>query len=217
MNIGITCKGCEGRLDGTQKHLSEHGINVTWMRGINGKVAGIKTAYPYDVDDPSGEYHIPSGHASLVINHWFAWQYANTFSKGSYHLFFEDDCRVVPGFNEYLDARMSELNALDPDWDFCYVGHLEGSTNPSEKGKCYNLPQGSIASCHSDPYGTHCYAVRPKALGILLDKCERIYANIDIAIWREAIPHLRHYAFIPPLANQQQDSEIYRNTLSESA
>lgn len=215
MNIGITCRGCEERLNGTKKHLAEHGVNVNWMRGINGKISGVRTSFPH-ADDGSN-YHIPGGHTSLVINHWFAWQYANTFLDEEYHLFFEDDCRVVDGFNEYLTARINDLNQIDPDWDFCYVGHLAGSTDPNEKNKCFSWQNGSIAKCSSDPYGTHCYAVKQKSLSLLLDKCERIYTHIDIAVWREALPHLRHYAFIPPLANQQQDSETYKNTLSESA
>lgn len=214
MNIGITCRGCEARLSETKSHLDSHNVGVFWLNGINGRHSGLCTSHPYTADNPSGKYKIPSGHVSLVVNHWFAWQVAlMNLSSGDYAIFFEDDCRVVDGFNEYLDARMVELEQLDQDWDFCYVGSLEGSTDPAHKGQCYEWTSGSIGKCKSDPYGTHCYAVRKKALPTLIDKCERIYANIDIAIWNEAIPHLRHYAFIPPLANQKQDNETYQNTL----
>jgi GR25 family glycosyltransferase involved in LPS biosynthesis len=213
---GITCRGCEDRYIETAAHLEQHGLDVTWLRGMNGKHAGLNTAHPYTADDPSGKYRIPSGHVSLCVNHWFAWHFAQLDGR-DVAVFIEDDCRVVDGFMAYLEARLQELEAIDPEWDFCYLGHLEGSTDSAHKGQCYEWVNGSIAKCKSDPYGTHCYAVRHKALPLLIDKCERIYANIDIAIWNEVIPHLRHYALVPPLAGQKQDTETFRNTLGESA
>ncbi len=211
---GITCRGCETRYQDTAEHLRSHGLDVRWVRGLNGKHSGLHTAHPYTADDPSGKYHIPSGHVSLCVNHWFAWTIAQ-MNGDDVSVFIEDDCRVVDGFLVYLEARIKELEQLDPDWDFLYVGHLEGSTDAAHKGKCYGFQSGSIARCHSDPYGTHCYAVRQKALPLLIDRCERIYTHIDILIWNEALPSLNHYALVPPLSGQERVGEYYSISLSQ--
>jgi GR25 family glycosyltransferase involved in LPS biosynthesis len=213
---GITCRGCEQRKNETDEHLKAHGINVQWIRGMNGRHAGLQTAHSYNADDPNNPYYITSGHASLCVNHWFAWQYA-LISGCDYAIFFEDDCRVVDGFNTYLQARMADINSTDPDWDFVYLGHFEGSDNPAFQGQCYEWKEGSIGRCKTDPYGTHCYAVSMKALPILIDRCERIYTHIDVAIWNEVIPCVSHYACIPPLAGQKRNESIYSNTLSQRA
>jgi len=209
---GITCRGCEQRKNETDEHLKQHGFNVQWIRGLNGRHAGLQTVHPYTADDKSGNYRIPSGHVALCVNHWFAWQQA-LLSECDYAIFFEDDCRVIEDFQMKSMQAVRDLNHLDPDWQFLYLGHLEGSTDAAQKGQCYDWVNGSIGKCKSDPYGTHCYMVKASTLPLMIENCERIYANIDIAIWNEAIPHLRHYAVVPPLAGQKQDNEIYKNTL----
>jgi GR25 family glycosyltransferase involved in LPS biosynthesis len=183
---------------------------------MNGKHAGLNTAHPYTTDDPVNKYYITSGHTSLCVNHWFAWQFA--MQGGSdVSVFIEDDCRLVDGFQVYLEARIKDVEAVNPDWDFIYIGHFEGSDNPEFKGNCYEWKEGSIAKCKSDPYGTHCYAVRHKALPVLIDRCERIYTHIDVLLWNEVMPHVSHYAFVPPLAGQERDEGLYANTLSQRA
>jgi GR25 family glycosyltransferase involved in LPS biosynthesis len=209
---GITCRGCEQRKKETDEHLWSNDVNVQWIRGLNGRHAGLQTVHPYTADNPSGDYRIPSGHVALCLNHWFAWQHA-LLNGCSHAIFFEDDCRVVDGFKEKLIDTLKGMDRLDPKWQFLYLGHLEGSTDAAQKGQCYEWVNGSIGKCKSDPYGTHCYMVKASALPLMIENCERIYANIDITIWNEAIPHLRHYAVVPPLAGQKQDNEIYKNTL----
>ena len=210
----ITCKGCETRLAGTQAHLNEHNVPHTVFRGVNGVVAGLRTVYPYLGDDPSGETFISAGRVALNLNHWFVWSEASRLGYPEV-MVMEDDIRVVQGFNEYLNARIQELNELDQEWNFIYVGHLEGSDQAEHKGNCYEWKKGSIAKCSSDPYGTHCYIARASAYRILLDTQEKIFTGTDINIWMSGIPNLRHYAFIPPLADQLREG-IYTNSTVRS-
>ena len=199
----ITCKGCEERMVDTEAHLREHSVPYQVFRGLNGKHSGVKTAIPYTADDPSGKYFVTPGHIALNINHWFLWGEALR-SGEDVTLVMEDDIRVVHGFNAYLNARIRDVTEIDPGWQFIYVGHFEGWDNPEARLDCYEWKKGSVGKCKRDPFGTHCYVVRKTALPILIEKCERLYAGIDINIWTNAMPHLRHYACVPPLAKQQR-------------
>jgi len=209
---GITCRGCEQRKNETDEHLKQHGFNVQWIRGLNGRHAGLRTVHKMMNPYPDGRTEMTSNHVALCTNHWFAWQQA-LLSGCDYAIFFEDDCRVIEDFQMKSTQAVRDLNHLDPDWQFLYLGHLEGDFKPEHKGQCYEWVNVSIGKCKKDPYGTHCYMVKASALPLMIENCERMYDHIDIAIWNEAIPHLRHYAVVPPLANQKQDNDTYQNTL----
>lgn len=210
----ISCKGCEPRLEATREHLNQHGVRHDVFRGINGHIAGLRTVHPYTVDDPTGTHFITAGRVALNLNHWFIWNEAQRLGYPEV-MVLEDDVRVVQGFNDYLAARIRDLHIIDPDWNFLYVGHLEGSDKAEHKGGCYQWTKGSIGKCARDPYGTHCYIARASAYPVLLDTQEKIFAGTDINIWMLAIPVLRHYALVPPLAHQNRDDIYSVSTLRD--
>lgn len=196
----ITCRGCEDRANATLPLLDQHIPTEKWV-GLHGRTAGIATTNPYTVDDPSGKYHIPAGHVSLVLNHWFLWQ--EMLRRGvDKVLVWEDDAVPVDDF-----AAKAEEVLKDPaKWDFLYVGHLSDDQR-------FVRPDALISPAKADPYGTHCYIATRKGLQVLVEKCERVYANIDLAIWQQAIPHMRHGCVVKPLAHQRRDNSTFNNTL----
>jgi len=212
---GITCKGCETRRNLTDSHLRNNGVSVEWIRGISGRHSGVTTVNPYTYHDADSTETISSGHTSLCINHWFAWERA--LNDGcDIAVVVEDDCRVVDCFVDRLGEAILYLDHNHKDWDFLYVGHWEGSSHKDFKGHCYDVVSGPVANLSSSPFGTHCYAIKSKAIPLLLDTCERIHAPIDVALWLNAGQLLRQYACVPPLAWQETEDENYQMSLSYS-
>ena len=212
---GITCGGCEVRQHSTGEHLYNNKIPVTWLNGLSGERSGVSTMHPDTYGNPNATDVISSGHVSLCINHWFAWQRALD-DHCSIAVIFEDDCRVVDGFLGKLESAIRYLDKLDKNWEFLYAGHWEGSSHPDYKGHCYDVITGPVATLKSPPFGTHCYAVKSGSLQGMLNACERIHAPIDVTLWLNAGSFQRQYACVPPLAWQEVDHEDYKNSLSYS-
>jgi GR25 family glycosyltransferase involved in LPS biosynthesis len=212
---GITCRGYEKRKALTDSHLIHNGINVEWMRGLNGEHSGVTTINPLIHQNPESTEVMSSGHVSLCINHWFAWNKALA-DDCDVAIFFEDDCRVVDSFLSKLESSIYYLDNIDKNWDLLYAGHWEGSSHPDYKGHCYDVVTGPVATLKSPPFGTHCYAVKSRSIQGMLNSCERIHAMIDVALWLDASPLQRQYACVPSLAWQEVDHEDYKISLSYS-
>jgi GR25 family glycosyltransferase involved in LPS biosynthesis len=197
----ITCSGNEDRLSATLKHIEDCGLMaLMWFHtfnGINGETAGLACTNYHTLSDGT-QYTPTAKHVSLCINHWFLWKqiHWNTnpkiVTKGEYSLITEDDVRFVPG---WYDKLASALQDVPNDWDLLYIGScyakLNGATHV--KGDVWETPK---------PNCTHAYLVRHKALPVLIEKCQRIYTNIDWLMVEQAIPHLRTYSILPRIAHQ---------------
>lgn len=194
----ITVPGFEHRADPTVDHLEKSGLlAVSWFErfiGINGVTAGLSCTNAHLL--PDGSTYTPTpAQTSLCLNHWFLWQRIAKMAAvdlAGYSLIMEDDVRLVDG---WLQKMCVALEDIPDDWDLLYMGscfarihgavHVNGDVWKTEKPNC-----------------THAYFVRHKALPVLLDKCQRIYTNIDWALVEQAIPHLKTFAILPRLANQ---------------
>ena len=194
----ITVPGFEHRADPTVEHLRQSGLlAVSWFNrfmGINGTVAGLSCTNAHLL--PDGSVYTPTpAHTSLCLNHWFLWQRikdAHWADTPHYSLILEDDVRLVDG---WYDKLVRALEDVPDDWDLLFIGscyarhhgavHVKGDVWKTEKPNC-----------------THAYFVRHKALPVLLNKCQRIYTNIDWALVEQAIPHLKSFAILPRIAHQ---------------
>lgn len=205
----ISCKGCEDRRRETESHLQENRIHYKNFRGLNGEIAGIATRNPYTADDPSGKYFIRPGMVALGLNHWFLWNEALRRDHDMV-MVMEDDVRVIEGFAEKLYSVLHIMEATVPHWDFLYVGHFEGGDG-GHKRTDYRRNYGSFAECGFNPYGTHCYIAKDRALRVLVETNEKQYANIDIQVWNESRNLLNFFALTPSLAHQKREG-IYATT-----
>ena len=191
----ITVPGFEARRDATISHLCD---TVAWRPipfiGVNGEAAGLSCTNTHTLSD--GSIYTPTPkHVSLCLNHWFLWQRILSTSSADddgHSIIMEDDVRIVSNWhNKYAAA----LEDVPEDWDILFLG------------SCYarNFPVTHIAGDIwkvEKPNCTHAYCVRHKALPVLIEKCHRIYTNIDWAIIEQAIPHLNTYAVLPRIAHQ---------------
>jgi hypothetical protein len=193
----ITVPGLEDRRKATESHLESCGfsqaINVRPFVGVNGGVAGISCTNTHLL--PDGTTYTPTPkHVSLCLNHWFLWQQIlnNAEIGDEFSIVLEDDVRFVDG---WFNKSRKALEDVPEDWDILFLG------------SCYarNFPVAHIVGDIwkvEKPNCTHAYCVRHKALPVLIEKCHRIYTNIDWAIIEQAIPHLNTYAILPRIAHQ---------------
>jgi len=193
----ITVPGFEARRDATIEHLEARGFCEatipTRFVGVNGETAGLSCTNSHTL--PDGSIYTPTPkHASLCLNHWFLWQRMLSESGGSddFSIALEDDVRFTDNwYGKYAKA----LEDVPDDWDILFLGscyarafpvaHITGDIWKVEKPNC-----------------THAYCIRHKALPVLIEKCHRIYTNIDWAIIEQAIPHLNTFAILPRIADQ---------------
>ena len=59
-------------------HFNNMGLHVvTFATGINGEVSGLKTIYPYTVDDKSGNFFTGHHEAGLFLSHYMLWSHVS--------------------------------------------------------------------------------------------------------------------------------------------
>jgi len=181
----ISIKRKELELGTTLGLLSQQGILVEVFYGIDAMISGIDhTEHCYEVDHPNSNYHIGALTINLNLSHFMLWKMMS-YQPDDAFIVFEDDVRIRDGWKE---STLEAIKKLPPDWDLFYLGSCCCMGQPHKKlinkGK-HSLYQIYQACC------THGYVVRKKALKILLDRCEKIWAPLDLAISIDCIPHLQ--------------------------
>lgn len=175
----------------TLDHLRAEGIEVEPFLSMDGQISGLQTIHTYDIDHPGTNYRIGPKTISMFIGHLMMWKVCQYISGESF-LFLEDDVRFKPDWREHFNFAMP---ALPADWDLLYIGSCCcQDKNPQRVSG--HLHRVSYALC------THAYALSRKALPVIEQACQKVYAGIDIAMCLHGIPQLQAYAFLPRLADQ---------------
>lgn len=87
------------RRTATQKQFNEHGLEVTWVEGINGTSAGIRPAVAHDYHDDGTPIYIHPKVLAICLSHVWVLQWA--IAKGEQEFFImEDDIVLCEGFKE---------------------------------------------------------------------------------------------------------------------
>jgi GR25 family glycosyltransferase involved in LPS biosynthesis len=188
----ITVPSSKERFDLTMAHLATEGLAPTPFVGISADISGLETKWTYEVDHPGSGYRIGPKHVAMNLSHYMLWKVCS-FIEGDSFIIFEDDVRFVVGWRPHFEDAVAHLPS---DWDMLYVGSCCCAVN-SNAPIHGRLHKTKYALC------THAYAVRKKALLILLEHCQKVWTHIDINIMFGAFPHLNCYAIIPRLADQQ--------------
>ena len=191
--IGIRRK--EEKLAETIRLASNIGFHPEEFYGLDGAVTGLATtSWTYELDNPGSDYHIGPFPIGCCLSHWSMWS-ALSFSKTDedYHFICEDDVRFKPGSLELVKTAIDELPS---NWDMLYVGSCCASKSNGFEPSSNNVYKGDKILC------THAYVVRRKALPMLLERCEKVWAPIDIAISELCHEEMEVYAILPRLADQ---------------
>lgn len=175
----------------TQAHLKERGIHPEPFYGFDSSVTGLETTWKYEVDNPRTGYRMGPRTTNLYLSHYVMWK-CMLYTSADSVLIMEDDVRFD---EDWRDHMASALLNLPFDWDILYVGSCCCDERPKEQIR-NRLYKTSFALC------THAYAVRRKALPVLLEKCNRFWSGVDIEMVMLALPYLKSFAILPRIAHQ---------------
>ncbi len=161
------------RKEAARKHFDSNGLNgVTFLTSIHGEKFGLKTIFPYAVDDPSGNFFCGHHETGIFLSHYIAWQIASLGHAPV--MILEDDAKLEEGWKESTDEA---LLALDKQygqcWDFLFVGSC-GAAGANKRQVRGNLWQVAYPSCF------HCYILTPKAAQYLMEKMRKMFGPVDL-------------------------------------
>ena len=196
------------RIEVTQQHFDELGLEVVWFEGINNHTFGLTSRVPWggeydniefdptDLDALQSHNFVKPGHIGCSLSHYMLWK-TLTFLDHDEIIIFEDDVLVYENFWENL-TEVKEV--LPKDWDFVYLGYDDENT-PFEVKLRYRINDRLIQlpSFHR----THAYMIKKETLSILLDRMHIAWLNVDMQLVKRVLPHVNYYLCEPVLATQR--------------
>lgn len=193
----LTIPSNKARCDATLVHLNQRGIVPETFEGFDWKVTGLETTWKFEVDNPRTGYRMGPKIINLYLGHYALWK-CMQYATGDSFLVLEDDVRFDDDWRGHM---ASALHNLPQDWDLLYIGSCccDGRPRTQIKNRLHKV---DYALC------THAYAFRRKALPILLEKCNRFWAAVDVEMVFLAMPYLKTYAILPRIA-QQFETELW--------
>lgn len=204
--IQIYVIGCDELPERKQEILSHlkmmHMGLVKFVSSVHGKTWGLETTREYEPGK-----RISSGHVGLCLGHWIAWQiaYNSHHHADAWLLFLEDDAVLPDGWGNRLAELWKELDERYRECEFCFVGLAE--TEPHVWHKVTErIGGGDSRLCRlNDPFGTHAYLVRKRALPVLIDRMRMAERNMDQQLFQYVLKdnHLQWCAVLPTLVQQR--------------
>lgn len=195
----LTLKDTPKRREYAEQHFKNHNIDVEMFYGINGKKFGLNTHIPYMDDQPfwtpdDGPVHfISPGHIGCILSHYILWKVL-TYLPYEEIIIFEDDVILCDNFKEKLIEYKS---GLPDDWQYVFIGHC---CLPSEE-HIIKINKNIVTTVHP-PMCTHAYMIKKSSLMTLIETNSLAWSHIDIQIQKRSLKLLKHYVFLPPLAEQ---------------
>jgi GR25 family glycosyltransferase involved in LPS biosynthesis len=189
------------RAEETKKHLRSKDIEFETFLGLNHEISGVdRTAHAYDMDDHLTNRQLLPKTINIHLSHYMLWAGLSLLSDSddSCHLVLEEDVRFEHDWSDRLEKALTRLPAR---WDLFYMGSCNCAglvTEADHRGDgLYRVPR---ASCN------HAYVVRGSALPVLLERCERVWAPIDLSMHEDRTRFgtrmLKSFAVLPRLATQ---------------
>lgn len=198
----IGCEELPDRKQAITAHLRQMWVPFTFVRSVHGKTWGLRTVHQYEPDK-----HISPGHVGLDLGHWIAWQVAHNtvYADNCWMLFLEDDAVLPDGWANRYRELLAELDQRFPECEFCFVGLCE--TQPHVWHKVTErIGGGDSRLCRlNDPFGTHAYIVRKRALPVLMDRCAIAERNMDQQLFLRVLKdnHVQWCAVLPTMVTQR--------------
>lgn len=118
-------------------------------------------------------------------SHIKAWKEFQKDIYEDYAIIMEDDCILSKNFEKNVKSLVSEINNLNPLWDFVYFGYYNlslfnmfpsPSGNVHKDAKTYTIPSGL-------PLGFHCYLINKRSVEKLLEVMDKMYYHVDLQFY----------------------------------
>lgn len=204
----ITLPETPGRTAKAKKHFRARGVDSQFFNGINAVGFGLKTAFPYEMDDPEGGFNMGFKPTGIWLSHYMLWAALSILPdtpENSHFMICEIDAQFVEDWNTRLEEAITDT---PPDYDILYVGSCCCTRQPKKRIK------NDIWEVRW-PVCLQCYIVAKKALPVLIATQRKVYAPIDISLTlhsygREPGFHgvnerpLKVYTVIPRIVDQSE-------------
>lgn len=182
----------ESKLRSTLEHVHSAGIDAEPFYGLDYTTTGLDTIFPYEYDNPYTGYKISRKIVNLYLSHYTLW-HVLLYQPDDSFLIMEDDVHFEHGG---VPLMREAFFHLPDDWGMFYPGGCNCAQYVT-RTIWDRLKQVSYILC------THCYAIRKKALPVLIETCVEVWTALDIAIQFQARSYLPTYALVPPVATQK--------------
>lgn len=206
----LTLKDTPKRKEYAKKHFEIHGLDVEFFEGINNHKFGLVTTIPYLDDIPNWkpgdyEFYISKGQIGCLLSHYMLWK---TLSHLPYEeiIIVEDDVILCDDFKNKFQSFKSQL---PNDWQYVFIGYCCLAGNEYQIKVSDNI----ITTTHA-PMCTHAYMIKKSSIETLLDTNHHAWTAVDIQIHKKSLKKLKHYVFIPPLADQVSTNTTDSNFFS---
>lgn len=190
----ITIPGNAAKWRVTAAHLAERGLSFTPFYGFDYKVTGLDTKHPYEVDNPGSGYLMGPKIVGNYLSHYVLWRVLHHLEDPGPFLILEDDVIFAEDWRERFDAALAET---PKDANLLYVGSCNAENKPRRA-------VGRHVYEVRYPHCTHAYVVWKKMLPLLLERLQKVWAPIDLALILEVFPKMSGvYTILPRLAVQR--------------
>jgi len=172
-------------------HFREVGLEPRFVDGIHAERFGLKTVFPYELDNPGSNYNMGFGRVGCWLSHYTLWAALNLMWDDIF-LVVEDDAKFPP---DWHPRTMNALRDAPADFDMLFIGSCccEGKPKTSVTGEVFAVEW---------PLCTHAYIVARKALPVILATQRKCYAPIDISLALHTMPKLKVYTVLPRIVEQ---------------
>jgi glycosyl transferase, family 25 len=145
----------------TPLFAADIGAVVDWRDWSPDQIEGLRgRAFPWcdsRAVNPWWNRHLKLGEIACTLSHWNVWSVA--LARQLDHIIvLEDDASLEPRFDE-VTGMLAQLSALDPQWDFLYLGR--GRPQP-DRGRRGGFVLPGFSTC------MHGYVVSSRGLTKLL-------------------------------------------------
>jgi hypothetical protein len=139
------------------------------------------------------------------LSHMKAYEMIAEKRKPGFSVIFEDDFNLEDGFLDKLEESTEILNATD--FDFCFLGMLNGSGGEHLKGDVYRIPN------EGDMWEAHAYLVKNENIPKIMKALTPITDLIDVAIFNKGKSReLNVYTLQPTIVSQGEFGTSIRTT-----
>lgn len=198
----LTVKRSLPKCEITLAHLKSAGVTTETFFGLDAMELNLS---PNNLFERNGESlgRFPDGRpvpgekigyrpVAACLSHYMLWKVLSYMPEDSFWIL-EDDAEFVPDWsNRYHEA----MNHVPSDWDIIFIGSCCTAGRPSQ-----NLGGGLFEVKY--PMCGHALQIRKKALPVLLEVHQRIWAPLDIAMIYDSLPKLKVYTILPRIVNQR--------------
>jgi GR25 family glycosyltransferase involved in LPS biosynthesis len=196
------------RLEQMNKQMNILGKPFTRVSAVNGKT--LSNEEINNVTNLACRYFCTNTMIGIFLSHKKVWQ-TIIENNDKYALVMEDDCVLVDTFQTDLKNSLNELDEIDPEWDFLYLGCFGACSSDRNydmivKIQMFGVPKINKTcpcSCKKQdcklcyhrhkytfipeaPTGFHCYIISNKCAKRMVDLIDKVTYHVDVEFLNHA-------------------------------